>query len=208
LRRAYHTKLYQKEDLIDLMERQSKQSDNRLSREELDIARHALTFGDKLVCDYMTPRSQMISVAANEKVGPVLMDTLHKSGHTRFPVYDTKPGNVIATLYMHDLVADKSGGIVKDIAKPAVFYAHDSQTLYQTLMAFLKTKHHLFIVVNSFEEIVGIITLEDVLEQILGRPILDEFDQYEDLRAVATSAATKIHKEQKHEETVPPASKE
>jgi CBS domain containing-hemolysin-like protein len=56
---------------------------------------------------------------------------------------------------------------------------------------YLRTQHHLFLVVNEFEEIVGIITIEDVIEQIIGRKIVDEFDQYADLRAVAKQLARK-----------------
>nr|MBP7806933.1 CBS domain-containing protein [Candidatus Saccharibacteria bacterium] len=80
-----------------------------------------------------------------------------------------------------------------------VLYLHESQNLYEALTAMLKTKHHLFIVVNSFEVLVGIITLEDVIEQIIGKPIIDEFDEYDDLRAVAARQAQTIHTEQKHE---------
>jgi Mg2+/Co2+ transporter CorC len=65
--------------------------------------------------------------------------------------------------------------------------------LYQVLHAFLKTKHHQFIVVNSFEEYTGIVTIEDVLEQVIGHKIEDEFDKYDDMRAVAQHQAQKEH---------------
>jgi CBS domain containing-hemolysin-like protein len=80
-------------------------------------------------------------------------------------------------------------------------YVHEDFSLYQTLQAFLKTKQHLFLVVNSFEELVGIITIEDVLEQMIGRAIVDEFDRYDDMRAVAAAAAHKEHQE--HDEPKP-----
>lgn len=72
-------------------------------------------------------------------------------------------------------------------------YVHEDFTLYRTLQVFLKTKQHLFLVVNTFEELVGIITIEDVLEQMIGKQIVDEFDRYDDLRAVAAAAAKKDH---------------
>jgi CBS domain containing-hemolysin-like protein len=78
-----------------------------------------------------------------------------------------------------------------------VFYINEQLSLDHALNAFLKTKHHLFIVVNEFEDVVGVLSIEDVLEQIIGQPILDEFDQYDDLRAVAAKHASK-----KREETV------
>jgi len=200
---AEHTNLYQKEDLIELLERQEQQSDNRITKEEIDMAVHALSFGDKLVRDIFIPFSQVKSVKLNDTIGPVLMDELYDSGHSRFPVYDGKSNNIVGILYLHDLVQKQHGGKVAEVYQKHVVYAHEEETLYQTLQAFLKTKRHLFVVVNRFEEVIGIVTIEDVLEQVIGQPIMDEFDQYEDLRAVAERQAAKIHKQQKHQDPEP-----
>ena len=70
-----------------------------------------------------------------------------------------------------------------------VYYIREDQTLDHALAAFLKTRHHLFVVVNGYRETAGIITLEDVIEALLGRKIVDEFDLHDDLRAVATREA-------------------
>lgn len=196
---ARHTRLYQREDLVELLQQQEKQTDSRISKAQIDMAIHALTFGSKLVRDTLTPWSQVKKVNVGDSLGPILMDELHKAGHSRFPVYDGKKDNIVGLLYLRDLLQEQAGGLVKNIMHRHVTYVHEEQTLYQTLQAFLKTKRHLFIVVNRFEEVVGVISIEDVLEQIIGQPIMDEFDQYEDLRAVAARMADKIHKEQKHE---------
>ena len=57
--------------------------------------------------------------------------------------------------------------------------------LDQVFRALMKTKHHLFIVVNEFEEVVGLVKIEDVLEEIIGQEIIDEYDKFDDLRSVA-----------------------
>ena len=190
-----HTGLYQKEDLLKLLDKQHSQVDSRITDDELTIAKNALTFGDKLVRDVMTPRRVAKMVAASDTIGPVLMDELHADGHSRFPVYQDKTDNIIGTLYLRDLVAAKAGGRVSDLMAKKVNYVQEEGSLDHVLQAFLKTKHHLFVVVNSFEEVVGIITIEDVLEQILGKPIMDEFDKYDDMRAVAALGAAKDRKE-------------
>jgi CBS domain containing-hemolysin-like protein len=200
--RLAHTRLYQREDFLELLEQQQKQPDNRITSEELDIAAHALTFGDKLVRNILTPRSQLATANATDAIGPILIDELHKSGHSRFPVFDGE-SKVAGVLYLRDLVRKHQAATVAEAMRKQVYYLHEEQNLFAALQAFLKTKHHLFMVVNSFEEIVGIVTIEDVLEQIIGKPIMDEFDQYEDLRAVAAVHAAKIHKDQKHEEVAP-----
>lgn len=203
-----HSGLYEKEDLVTLLEHQKDQPDNRISQGELDLITHALTFGDQKVGEVLVPKRVVKMVAASDAVGPVLMDELHDSGHSRFPVYDDKRDNLVGVLYMHDLVAAKQSGVVRDIMRPKVAYVHEEFTLYQTLQAFIKTKQHLFIVVNSFEEFVGIITIEDVLERVIGKPIVDEFDTYDDLRAVAAADARKEHNNHQKQHPQPDAATE
>lgn len=189
-----HTGLYDRYDLIQLLERQQVQPDNRIEKAELEIALHALTFGDDTIAQHMVPRRAVKSVSADDPLGPIVMDELHSSGHSRFPVYDGKKDNLVGVLYLRDLISAKSGGTVRSLMKASVFYVHEEQSVYDALQAILKTHYQLFIVVNSYEEYVGIITIEDVLETILGQPIIDEFDQYQDMRAVAARAARQEHK--------------
>ena len=193
-----HTGIYDKEDLLDLLEWQKEQPDNRIMADELTISENALTFGDKRVHDVLVPQRAVVVINSNDTVTPILIDELHKTGHSRFPVYESKKSNIVGTLYLRDLIAGaKQSGKVSTIMKRQVYYVHEDFSLHQVLQAFLKTKHHLFIVVNSFEEFVGIITIEDVLAQVIGKPLIDEFDQYDDLRTVAETSAKKDHKERK-----------
>lgn len=188
-----HTGLYEKSDLVELLQAQKGQPDNRIAAGEIDLLTHALSFGDKQVGDVLIPKRVVNLVSAEETIGPILMEELHKSGHSRFPVYDGKKDNIVGVLFLRDLIMNKHKGSVRSVMKPQLTFVHEDFTLYQTLQAFIKTKHHLFLVVNGFEEFVGIITIEDVLEQMTGKVILDEFDNYEDMRAVATAAAHKEH---------------
>jgi CBS domain containing-hemolysin-like protein len=200
---SVHTGLYEKEDLLELMEWQKQQPDNRIPIGEIDVAEHALTFGDKVVHDITIPRRVVRLVSSDEAVGPILIDELHKSGHSRFPVYEGKRDHIVGTLYIRDLINLKQGGKVSQAMRPNVFYVHEEFSLYQALQAFLQTKHHLFIVINNFEEFVGILTIEDVIEQIIGKPIVDEFDRYDDVRAVANSLAEAEHKKHEKAHTEP-----
>jgi CBS domain containing-hemolysin-like protein len=188
-----HTGLYDREDLLKLIELQKGQPDSRISPDTLDLLTHSLTFGEKLVRDIMIPGRAVRQVSAAEPVGPILIKELHDSGFSRFPVYGTAPGDIVGTLYLRDLIDLKHTGIIGDVMKANVYFVHEDHGLEQVLDAFLKTQHHLFLVVNSFEEFVGIITIEDIMEQILGAKIVDEFDQYDDIRAVAAHQAKKEH---------------
>jgi CBS domain containing-hemolysin-like protein len=182
---------YSKEELEQAIERDT----SVLNQDEKLLINQAMKYQDVHVGDIMTPRSVLTTVEASETVGPVLLDKLHKSGHSRFPVIAEDLDHTIGVLYMHDLVPlNPKAKTVSDVMSKKVYYVHQDKSLDHVLQAFLKTKRHLFMVVNEFEEVMGVVSIEDVLETIIGRKIVDEFDQYEDLRAVAKLAADKRRK--------------
>lgn len=184
--------VYTKEQLVALFQNTLHKKDSDVSNDELLMLQGTLGFGDKKIRDIMTPRRMVRLVAQGDEVGPLLMDELHRSGHSRFPVtVDSTHMEFVGTLYLRDLVGQKTLKKVTDIMSKDVRYMHEEESLDQALRAFLKTHHHLFVVVNNFEEFVGVLSIEDVLEEIIGKEIVDEFDAYDDLRAVATSIADK-----------------
>ena len=203
-----HTGLYDRQDLIELLQTQQVTPGNRIEKLELNIALHALTFGDKTIGESMTPRRAVKVVSIQDQLGPIVMDELHASGHSRFPVYETTQDNIVGTLYLHDLLQLKSNATVKGLMRKKAYYLHEDQPLSDGLQAMIVTHHHLFIVVNSFEEFVGVISSEDILEAIVGKPIIDEFDKYEDIRAVAARAAKKEHQDHEAEADVPDTNEE
>lgn len=190
---SVHTGLYDVEDLRDLFARQKVQSDNRIGQDVLAIVEQALSFGDKRVSDIVIPRRVVKTVSAQDTIGPLLLDDLHKSGHSRFPVYEGKHDNIVGILFLRSAVRAKAGGSIQKAMNGQVCYVHEDQPLTEALQAILKTHQQLFVVVNSFEEYVGIITIEDVMEAAIGKQIVDEFDEYDDLRTVAAKMAAKDH---------------
>lgn len=188
-----HTGLYEREDLLALLERQKTQPDSRFSSDELSLLSHALQYSQKVVSDVMVPRRAVRLVKVDDAIGPIMMGELHDSGHSRFPVYEGDEDHIVGTLFLRDLVNARKGGHVRGIMDASVFYVHEDYTLEQALHAFLKTKRHMFIVINNFEEFVGILSIEDILEQVIGHKIIDEFDHYDDMRAVAAYQAEKEH---------------
>ncbi|HVS79085.1 MAG TPA: CBS domain-containing protein [Candidatus Saccharimonadales bacterium] len=192
--RAHHTGLYEKKDLLEFLDRQHRQPDNRIEESDLRIAFGAVGFGDKNVGSMMTPKKQVRFVGSDETVGPMLMDELHKTGQSRFPVVKgsakSAAPRIVGTLYLKDIVGYQGGGKVKELARKDVYYINEDSTLRQALAAFLKTHHHLLIVVNSFEEVVGVLSIENVMQQIFGQPVGDKFDSYDNLRAVAAQKET------------------
>lgn len=158
-----------------------------LGVDERKLILHSLKFNARTVSEIMIPKGMIDSIDKKELLGPLVLDDLHKTGHSRFPVIDKDIDHVVGMLHIQDLltVGAKRSETVEKTMLPRVFYIREDQSLQHALSAFLRTHHHLFVVVNEFRETVGLISLEDVLEALLGRKIIDEFDAHDDLRAVA-----------------------
>ena len=185
---ADHTRLYDADDLLELVERQSTQGDNRMSPDQLEAVKRTLTAHQYKVADVMRPRSQVKSISDSDTISLVLLDELHASGQSSFPVRQGRSDKIIGSLYLHDLNL-KTEGSVRDYMHKDVRYLHEDDTLMQALQAFYKTKQQLFVVVNSFEEYVGIATLENIMQQLTGETKADDFDQHGDMAAVANKHA-------------------
>lgn len=183
-----HTGLYEADDLIELAEKQKAQDDNRIPTARLEALKKVLTSHHYKVGDMVTPRDEVKTVSDNDTIGLVLLDELHASGQSSFPVVQGKSDKVIGALYLHDLNL-KTEGKVRDHMHQSVRYLHEQDSLAQALQAFFKTKQQLFVVVNSFEEYVGVVTLERIVKQLTGEVQPDDFDQHEDLPAVANKHA-------------------
>lgn len=183
-----HTGLYDTADLVELVEKQKMQDDSRIPANQLEALAKVLAAQHYKVGDVLTSRDQVKTVSDNDTVGLVLLDELHAAGQSSFPVVQGKTDKVIGALYLHDLNL-KTEGKVRDYMHHNVRYLHEEDSLSQALQAFFKTKQQLFVVVNSFEEYIGIVTLEHIVKQLTGEVKVDDFDQHDDLAAVANKHA-------------------
>lgn len=184
-----------KSDLSRMVEEVSV-DDTDLSEEELRIIRQALSFGDKTVHDVMTPWSVVSMIKENEILTPIVLDELYKSGHRRFPVRSDDGKETVGLLYMSDIISiTNRPPLAKDLMHTPVVFVNEDRELDHALQAFLKSKQHMFVVVNASAEAVGLLTIDDVIVQIIGKPIADAFDKYEDKQAVAEAKKQSSHKQ-------------
>ncbi len=164
-----------------------KESGVILTPDEKKLIFSTLHFGEKTVEQIMTPRGVIDAINKEQVVGPLLLDELHKTGHSRFPVMDGDIDHIIGVLHIRNLLtlSDKTSHRAETAMEKKVYFINQNQKLEKALAAFIKTRHHLFVVVNDYRETAGLVTVEDVMEALLGRKILDEFDVVDDLRALA-----------------------
>ena len=179
-----HSRLYEKEDLIALLQQQREQTDNRISPADLDLIERAAQLDTSMAADIVLPWNKTRHIKADEHIGPVLLGELHASGQNSFVVYEDRPDNVVGALTLRDAVQAKSGGEVRALMQPNLCFVHEDFSLLQVLHAFAASGSFMVVVVNAFEEAVGVITLQHVLSQLLGEAGEEEVS-YENRSAVA-----------------------
>ncbi|MBN3297197.1 CNNM2 protein, partial [Amia calva] len=185
--------VYNREKLLEMLRVTDPYND--LVKEELNIIQGALELRTKTVEDVMTPLRDCFMITADAILDFNTMSEIMESGYTRIPVFEGERSNIVDLLFVKDLafVDPDDSTPLKTITK---FYSHPLHFVFNDtkldamLEEFKKGKSHLAIVqrVNNegegdpFYEVLGIVTLEDVIEEIIKSEILDETDLYTDNR--------------------------
>ena len=154
-------------------------SDETTTKEEKKILQGIVTFGNTETVQIMKPRIDIFAISDEEEYSDIL-DKIVKRGYSRNPVYHESIDNIIGVLYAKDLLAhlDKTKFKWQDLLRDP-FFVPENKKLDDLLSEFQDKKNHLAIVVDEYGGTSGIVTLEDVIEEIVG-DINDEFDE-EDL---------------------------
>ncbi|MBT8762392.1 HlyC/CorC family transporter [Desulfohalobiaceae bacterium Ax17] len=154
-----------------------------------------LSLDKKTVKDIMTPRMVVFSLPAHLTVAEARKaKTIWP--HSRIPVYaDDDPEDIVGIVYRREvleaLANDQDELKLEDLMKP-VHFVLESLTLDRLLIKFLESRMHLFVVLDEYGGVAGVVTLEDVLEEILGKEIVDETDQVVDMRQLAREQRKKL----------------
>lgn len=154
---------------------------------EADAIANVVTLRDQTVRDIMTPRTVVFSLPRTATVADARgrEEIYH---HSRIPVHDEGADDVVGMVHRRDLMAALAGrdddSTMEDLMRPINFVA-ESVRLDRLLRRFLRRREHLLMVINEFGGLAGLVTLEDVLEELLGSEIVDEYDPAVDMRELA-----------------------
>jgi len=186
---------------VEIMVNQSERA-GTLKREPAEMIRNLLEFSDLTARDAMVPRIRVTAIKLDTPL-PRVLETIIETGHSRYPVYREEIDDVFGLLYAKDLFQTMSGSlrpppgtaadhsppgetfnaqqaVLLDIVREPINIVAESQPLSNLLREMRQDRQHLGIVVDEFGDVSGIVTLEDVLEEIVG-DIQDEFDTEETL---------------------------
>lgn len=161
--------------------------------EELSI-RNILNLDEKHTRDIMTPRIVAFSLPADISVAEAAQHSNFQY-FSRIPVYAKNPEDIVGIVTRRNIVqeiaADRDDTTLAQLTKPAHFVLED-MTLDTLLQSFLSQHDHLFVVLDEYGSMTGLVSLEDVLEEILGQEIIGETDLAPDLRQLAKEKRDKL----------------
>src|SRR5512138_3014408 len=163
-----------REQLVQLL--RSAYSRNLLDADALSIIEGALNVSEMQVRDIMIPRAQVDFIDINQPIESFIPQVI-ATAHSRFPVIDQNRDDVIGVLLAKDLLRHYAGEEefnVREMLRPAVFVP-EAKRLNVLLREFRASRNHMAVVVDEYGGIAGLVTIEDVLEQIVG-DIDDEYD--------------------------------
>ena len=164
---------------------EASEEEGLVNEEESEMIRSIFSLRGSVVREIMVPRTDMACVSAEATVREIL-ETIIACGHSRIPVYENTIDNIIGLLYAKDLLKywgeDQAQIQVRAIVRPP-FFIPETKNLEQLLQEFKRKHVHLAIVIDEYGGTSGLITIEDLLEQIVG-DIQDEYDREEALFVV------------------------
>ena len=154
--------------------------------DEGNVIQNILLLKKKTVQQIMTPRTVIYSLQARQKIGEVLQNGVPSYG--RIPIIDEDAEDVVGIVHRRDILSAVAEGRenvpIQDLARSAHFVV-ETLTLDRVLRMFLELRQHLFVVIDEYGGLEGVVTLEDVLEELIGQEIVDETDEVVDLRELA-----------------------
>ena len=153
-----------------------------LDVKERDMIHSVFALGDKKVHEVMVPRTDIVAIDVNTPPQEVL-DNVVSAGHSRIPVYEGSPDQIIGVLYVKDLFRRLARGekdvTVRPFLRPAQFVP-ETKKVDELLREMQKDKVHIAIVVDEYGGTAGLVTIEDLVEEIVGE-IRDEYDVEKEL---------------------------
>lgn len=171
--------LYSRHELMEIVSELEDSTQSAIDADEERIVHGALMFSHTTVREVMTAHEQVIAFDENQRLTRDFIQTLGEHGYSRYPVYSGNKDNITALLYVKDLLSESSDTRLKDMTEAFetnILTVRPHTTLDVVLGQMLKRRQHLAIVTNKNTNFLGVISLEDIIEEIIQQEIEDEDD--------------------------------
>ncbi|MBN1584936.1 DUF21 domain-containing protein [Candidatus Uhrbacteria bacterium] len=186
--------IYSKRELVKIMEEHEVSRQSDVDEDEYRIVKGALSYSDRTAEDVMTPRTVLYALDADTRFDMVVLADIRENGFTRIPVYEGEIDRVVGLLYVKKLIgADVMGKRIGDVCQSTgLLTVNDETKLDSVLNSMLRTKNHMAFVTDDYGGLSGIVTMEDIMEEIIDSEIMDETDDVRDMQEYAKEKERRI----------------
>lgn len=175
--------IWSKNEIKEIIKHHEDSADSEIDGDEENILLGALSFSDKKVAQVMTPKSVVFNIEENEILDHRNLSEIKRNGFSRIPVYRENEDNIVGALNVKSLIDLGEGKRVYDIYnRNKILQVLEDENLDSVLAKFILKKTHIAYVTNMHKTFLGIITMEDIVEEILSTEIVDETDNFVDMR--------------------------
>ena len=171
--------LYSKHELMQIVSEHEDSEHSPIDEDEERIVHGALQFSHLKVREVMTPAESVTMYEIHQKLDDQLLTDINENGYSRYPIYSGNRKNIVGMLFAKDLIVEDDNIKIKDAVEAfehTFLTAKSNENLDVMLTRFLKQKQHMAMVYNRNNLFVGVITLEDIIEEIIQLEIVDEDD--------------------------------
>ncbi len=169
--------IWSKKEIKEIIKIHEDSEKSDIDKDEESILIGALTFSEKTAKEAMTPKKNVFRLELNRELDDNLLKEIKDSGYSRIPVYENDDDNIIGVLNVKALINLKDRKKVKEVFyKDKIIKVKEDDKLDNILNDFINNKVHISFVVNEHQTFLGILTLEDIMEEIISKEIIDETD--------------------------------
>ncbi len=179
--------IWSKREIAEIIKSHEDSPDSPLDADEERIMLGAISFSDKAAKHILTPRTVVFMLEVNEEITADLLTEIRAKAFSRIPVYEDSKDNIIGIIFVKDLIGIKIDEKihVKDIFREDVIFAKETIKLDKLFNILINRRSHMSIIYDDLGIFQGIVTMEDIIEEIINQEILDEEDYIENMQEFA-----------------------
>lgn len=188
--------IWNKKEIAEIIKSHEDSPDSTLDRDEEKIILGALTFSEKEASQIMTPRTVLYGLEETTEINEMILKEIKDKGFSRIPVYDKTPDTITGVLFIKSLLGYHEKGLTVGAAsrKEDLLFVKQTIKLDKLFNLLLTRKTHIAFLFDPYGILMGIVTMEDIIEEILNTEILDEDDNVMDMQELAKKRfAKKLH---------------
>ena len=170
--------IWSKEELAEVIKDHEDSDHSELDSDEEKVILGALTYSDKKAGEIMTHRDECFMLSEGTMLTDSVLRNIKEQGHTRVPVYYKKMRNIVGVLFTKDLITLQENRPLSEVYRPeTILQTRTDEALDDLLNKFIRNRIHMAYVTNTDNKFVGLVTLEDIVEEIINTEIRDESDE-------------------------------